>query len=132
MVPTPKNQWVESKVPIETVAAKAGQNPVLADGWLLGVAVMAIRKPLHWLAIVLLSAFVGALVALLVFLMFFFSKWILLLVGLLLLEGESINLWPKVLFCMKVGAVLPPIVIVSYTVGVLVAMLVRGGGVSAL
>jgi len=114
------------------LALKAGDSPISIDGWLLGVAVDAVRRPLRWLAILPLSSIVGALGAVFIFLLFFFSKWILLLVGLLLLEGESINLWPKILFCMKVGAVLAPVVIVCYTVGVLVAVFAWGGGISAL
>lgn len=114
------------------LAIKSGDNPALIDGWLLEVAVMAVRRPLRWLAVLPLSSIVGALGAAGVFLLFFFSKWILLLVGLLLLEDESINLWPKILFCMKVGSVLAPVVIVCYTVGVLIAVFAWGGGISAL
>ena len=111
---------------------KAGGSPVLIDGWLLGVAVDAVRRPLRWLAILPLSSIVGALGVVGIFLLFFFSKWILLLVGLLLLNGESIGLWSKILFCMKVGAVFPPVVIVCYTMYVLVVVVVCGGGFSAL
>ena len=114
------------------LALKAGDSPISIDGWLLGVAVDAVRRPLRWLAVLPLWSIVGALGAVFIFLLFFFSKWILLLVGLLLLEDESINLWPKILFCMKVGSVLAPVVIVCYTVGVLVAVLAWGGGISAL
>lgn len=112
-------------------AIKMGACPILIDGWLLGVAVDAVRRPLWWLAILPLSGIVGALVAVGVFLLFFFSKWILLLVGLLLLNGESINLWSKILFCMKVGALIPPAVVVAYTAHVLVTVLLRCGGISA-
>lgn len=111
---------------------KAGESQILIDGFMLETAVDVVRRPLRWLAVLPLSSIVGSLGAVGIFLLFFFSKWILLLVGLLLLNGESIGLWPKILFCMKVGAVVPPIMIVCYTAYVLVVVVVCGGGFSAL
>lgn len=113
-------------------AVKAGLGPVSVDGWLLEVALMAIRRPLWWLAAFPLSALVGALVAVLIFLMFFLSKWILLLAGLFWLNGESIGFWSKVLFCAKVGAIVSPGVIAVYSAYFLAMVLLQGGGLSAL
>ena len=115
-----------------SLAVKAGGSPILIDGFMLETAVDVVRRPLRWLAILPLSSIVGALGAVGIFLLFFFSKWILLLVGLLLLNGESIGLLSKILFCMKVGTVVPPIAIVCYTAYVLVVVVVCGGGFSAL
>lgn len=111
---------------------KTGERQILIGGFMLDTAVDAIRRPLRWLSILPLSSVVGALGAAGVFLLFFLSKWILLLVGLSLLNGESVSVWPKILFCMKVGAVLPPVVIVGYTAYVLAVVVVSGGGLSAL
>lgn len=112
--------------------AKAGRGSASVDGWLLEEALMAVRRPLWWLGILPLSGIVGALVAAGAFLLFFFSKWILLLAGLYWLNGESIGFWSKILFCMKIGAVVPPVVIVAYSVYVLATVLLHGGGLSAL
>lgn len=59
---------------------KMGDSPILIDGWLLGVAVDAVRRPPWWLAILPLSSIVGVLGAAGVF---------LVLVVLLLYKGDD-------------------------------------------
>ena len=113
-------------------AIKMGEYPILMSGWLLEMSTRNMQNPLRVFAVLPLSSIAGAFLAAFGFALFFFSKWILMLVGLYWLNGESLNLWPIFFFCVKVGAVLPPVVIGCHSMYMFIMMLATGGGLSAL
>ena len=113
-------------------ATKVGESPILISGWLLEISSRNIQNPLRVFAVLSLSSTAGAFLAAFGFVLFFFSKWILMFVGLCWLNGESLNLWPIFFFCVKVGAVLPPVVIGCHSMYMFIMMLTTGGGLSAL
>lgn len=113
-------------------AIKMGECPILMSGWLLEMSVRNLQRPLMIFAVLPLSSIAGAFIAAFGFVLFFFSKWILMLVGLYWLNGESFNIWPIFFFCVKAGAILPPVVIGCHSVYLFYAVLVYGGGISAL
>lgn len=113
-------------------AIKVGGNSILIKGWLLEMTLRNLKNPLRLLVVLLLSSIAGCILAAVCFALFFFSQWILMFVGLCWMNDESINLWPVFFFCVKVGTVLPPVVICGHWVYALVAILACGGGFSAL
>ena len=113
-------------------AIKMGEYPIFMSGWLLEMSIRNLQKPLRMLAVLPLSSIAGAFIAVFGFVLFFFSKWILMMVGLYWLNGESLNLWPMFFFCVKAGAILPPVLIGSHSAYLFYAVLVYGCGISAL
>lgn len=109
-----------------------GENPILMSGWLLEMSVRNMQNPLRIFAVLPLSSIAGAFIAALFFLLFFFSKWILMLVGLYWLNDERLNLWPIFFFFVKAGAIMPPIVVGFHFIYSLIVMLAYGGGFAVL
>lgn len=114
-----------------SIAIRMGESSILMSGWLLEMSVRNLQNPLRVFAVLPLSSIAGAFLAVFGFVLLFFSKWILMLVGLYWLDGESLNLWPIFFFCVKVGAALPPVVIGCHSMYMFITMLVNGGGISA-
>lgn len=112
-------------------AIKADGKSILIKSRLLELTVRNLANPLRLFAVLPLSSIAGVILVTIGFLLFFCSTWILMLLGLLWLDGNAINLCPAYFFCVKAGATLPPAVIGVHAIYALAVLLARGGGVSS-